>query len=68
MQTCLAPLGTAQPVLMEQLVTICQNFIKTGTPKQAKQAVKCLHMNATDTQVRDPNSTFSTESICSKYL
>jgi sister-chromatid-cohesion protein PDS5 len=35
---------------MEQLVTICQNFIKTGTPKQAKQAVKCLHMNATDTQ------------------
>ena len=67
MQTFLAPLGTAQPVLMEQLVTICQNFIKTGTPKQAKQAVKCLHMNATDTQVKDTDSTFSTESICNKH-
>ena len=47
----IAPIGTAHPDLLDQLVNICKGFIKNGTPKQAKNAVKCLHMNTTETQV-----------------
>ena len=47
----IAAIGTAHPELLNQLVTICKGFIKNGTPKQAKHAVKCLHMNTTETQV-----------------
>lgn len=30
---------------MEELVPILRHFIEEGTPKQAKQAVRCLHRN-----------------------
>jgi sister-chromatid-cohesion protein PDS5 len=44
------PLGDAFPDLLDGLVPICKMFIDKGTPKQAKQAVKCLYMNTTSTQ------------------
>lgn len=46
------PLGDGFGVLLEQLVPTCMQFISNGTPKQAKQAVKCLYMNTTTTRVR----------------
>lgn len=30
---------------MKQLVPICQDMIEKGTPKQAKQAIRCLYKN-----------------------
>ncbi len=45
------PLGDAFPELAALLVPICKQFIAKGTDKQAKQAVKCLVMNTTTTQV-----------------
>ena len=47
-----APLETKHPEVLEQLIPIAKTFIKNGTPKQAKQAVKCLHMNTTESQVK----------------
>jgi sister-chromatid-cohesion protein PDS5 len=41
------PLGDAFPDLMDALVPICQEFVTNGTPKQAKQAIKCLYANTT---------------------
>ena len=31
--------------ILEHLVPICKTFIRTGTSKQAKHAVKCLYIN-----------------------
>ena len=31
--------------ILEHLVPICKSFIKGGTSKQAKHAVKCLYIN-----------------------
>uniref|UniRef100_T1GHN3 Uncharacterized protein n=1 Tax=Megaselia scalaris TaxID=36166 RepID=T1GHN3_MEGSC len=40
------PLSKNYPEIFEQLVTICCELCKTGTPKQAKQAVRCVYVNA----------------------
>ncbi|XP_076031392.1 cohesin associated factor B pds5 isoform X2 [Oratosquilla oratoria] len=48
-------IGEAFPHLSPVLVPICQRFAETGTPKQAKQAVRCLHTNCT----QDPDKVFS---------
>ena len=39
------PLCDVSPEVTNLLVPICKNFIETGTPKQAKQAVRCLYVN-----------------------
>lgn len=44
------PLGDALPDALAVLVPICKQFIAKGSPKEAKQAVKCLFINTTDTQ------------------
>jgi hypothetical protein len=44
---------------MKQLVPICQDMIEKGTPKQAKQAIRCLYKNLGDSytiEVMDENS------------
>lgn len=33
------------PEFMEKLVPVLRKFIEGGTPKQSKQAVRCLHRN-----------------------
>ena len=35
--------------ILEHLVPICKTFIRTGTSKQAKHAVKCLYINTAST-------------------
>ena len=35
--------------ILEHLVPICKSFIRGGTSKQAKQAVKCLYINTSST-------------------
>ena len=35
--------------ILEHLVPICKTFIKNGTSKQAKHAVKCLYINTAST-------------------
>ncbi|KAL5285776.1 PDS5A family protein [Megaselia abdita] len=40
------PLSKDYPDIFEQLVSICYELAKTGTPKQAKQAVRCIYVNA----------------------
>jgi len=42
------PISKDFPDLQAILVQICTQFIKLGTPKQAKQAIKCLVMNIKD--------------------
>ena len=39
------PVGDAFPHLADKLLPLSQEFITNGSPKQAKQAVKCLHIN-----------------------
>ena len=39
------PINESFPELQNTLGLICVQFIKLGTPKQAKQAVKCMFMN-----------------------
>lgn len=39
------PLGEVFKEEMKQLVPICQDMIEKGTPKQAKQAIRCLYKN-----------------------
>ncbi|KAG0728388.1 Sister chromatid cohesion protein PDS5 B-B [Chionoecetes opilio] len=41
------PIGELFPKLAEVLIPICQKFAESGTPKQAKRAVHCLHINCT---------------------
>lgn len=33
------------PELMNELAPICQQFAETGTPKQAKGAIRCIYVN-----------------------
>lgn len=42
------PLCDAAPNIMEIMSPICKNFALTGTPKQAKQAIRCLFVNMTN--------------------
>lgn len=42
------PLCEVAPNIMDKMAPICQNFALTGTPKQAKQAIRCLFVNMTD--------------------
>jgi sister-chromatid-cohesion protein PDS5 len=42
------PISSDFPDLQAILVQICTQFIKLGTPKQAKQAIKCMFMNIKD--------------------
>ena len=42
------PINDSFPDLQDILGKICVQFIKLGTPKQAKQAIKCLYMNTTE--------------------
>lgn len=37
--------GEEFPSLVSQLSPVCQSFAETGTPKMAKQAIRCLHLN-----------------------
>jgi hypothetical protein len=64
----MAFLGDTFPDLLNQLVPICKAFIRGGTPKQSKHAVKCLFVNTTETQVGfqcEPEDCFFTNmSIC----
>lgn len=39
------PLCDVSSEIMDQLVPICKNFAECGTPKQAKQAIRCLFIN-----------------------
>lgn len=45
------PLGDVFSDVLQLLVPICKRFIAEGTPKEAKEAVTCLFINTTDTQV-----------------
>lgn len=42
------PLCDVAPEIMDLMVPICKNFAETGTPKQAKQAIRCLFVNMTN--------------------
>ena len=44
------PIGDSFPQLLETLAPICKAFVRGRNPKQAKQAIKCLYTNATDTR------------------
>ena len=44
------PINESFPDLQGILGKICLEFIKLGTPKQAKQAIKCMYMNTTENQ------------------
>merc|ERR1719348_1238010 len=44
------PISESFPELQDILAKICMQFIKLGTPKQAKQAMKCMYMNTTENQ------------------
>jgi len=44
------PIGDSFPRLLETLAPICKAFVRGRNPKQAKQAIKCLYTNATDTR------------------
>ena len=61
MQFILAPLENTHPALLGDLISVCKNFIKNGTPKQAKHSIKCLHMNLTESQVN-----IITQELCLK--
>ena len=39
------PLGDKFPEILEHLIPICKSFIRGGTSKQAKHAIKCLYIN-----------------------
>ncbi|XP_047520595.1 sister chromatid cohesion protein PDS5 homolog B-B isoform X2 [Pieris napi] len=39
------PLGEACPTLFPKLITLCKAYAEVGTPKQAKNAVRCLFVN-----------------------
>ena len=39
------PLGEEFSEILETLIPICKSFIRGGTAKQAKHAVKCLYIN-----------------------
>ncbi|CAK1543464.1 unnamed protein product [Leptosia nina] len=39
------PLGEACPSLFPKLTTLCKAYAEVGTPKQAKNAVRCLFVN-----------------------
>ncbi|XP_037070380.1 sister chromatid cohesion protein PDS5 homolog A-A-like [Pollicipes pollicipes] len=44
------PLAAEFPELADALVPVCQQLATTGTPKQAKHAIRCLYVNVTDNQ------------------
>lgn len=39
------PVGELFPSETSMLIPICKNFAEMGTPKQAKQAIRCLYVN-----------------------
>ena len=44
------PIQTSFSELQAILRKICVQFVKLGTPKQAKQAIKCMYMNTVENQ------------------
>ncbi|XP_063982810.1 sister chromatid cohesion protein PDS5 homolog B isoform X1 [Diachasmimorpha longicaudata] len=42
------PLCEVAPDIMAKMVPICKNFALSGTPKQAKQAIRCIFVNMVD--------------------
>ncbi|CAL4234724.1 unnamed protein product, partial [Meganyctiphanes norvegica] len=42
------PIGGMFPGLGSTLIPLCQQFAESGSPKQAKHAVRCLHTNCTN--------------------
>lgn len=42
------PLCDVDKEIVSQLLPICKDFAEVGTPKQAKQAVRCLFVNMID--------------------
>lgn len=44
------PIGEVFPSIGGTLIPVCQRFAETGTPKQAKHAVRCLHTNCTESE------------------
>ena len=55
------PIGDSFPELLDSMAPICKAFIRGRNPKQAKQAIKCLYTNATET--RDAVFTEALESV-----
>lgn len=47
--------GELFPDVIRELIPVCKRFATSGTPKQAKQAIRCLYINMTE----DSNSVFS---------
>ena len=47
------PIGESFPHLARILIPKCQVFAESGTPKQAKQAVRCLHTNCSADDTAD---------------
>ncbi|KAK7793042.1 hypothetical protein R5R35_004471 [Gryllus longicercus] len=41
------PIGELFPDIVRELVPVCKKFAEVGTPKQAKQAIRCLYINMT---------------------
>ncbi|XP_067006125.2 sister chromatid cohesion protein PDS5 homolog B-A [Anabrus simplex] len=39
------PIGELFPDIVRELVPVCKKFAQIGTPKQAKQAIRCLYIN-----------------------
>ena len=42
------PINETFPDLHDILRKLCITYVSVGTPKQAKQAIKCLHLNTTE--------------------
>lgn len=42
------PLYEEFPEIMNELATICKQFAESGTPKQAKGAIRCIYVNMPD--------------------
>lgn len=45
---CYKPLCEVAPEVCKMLAPICKNFAESGTPKQAKNAIRCLFVNMTN--------------------
>ncbi|KAG7300965.1 hypothetical protein JYU34_015318 [Plutella xylostella] len=45
------PLSEVCPALFPRLITLCKAYAEVGTPKQAKNAVRCLYVNVPEERV-----------------
>ncbi|XP_026466131.1 sister chromatid cohesion protein PDS5 homolog B isoform X1 [Ctenocephalides felis] len=42
------PLGETYPEILLELAPLCKQYAEVGTPKQAKQAIRCMYVNKTE--------------------